>query len=237
MSPRRKWDSPNPSLASECAPSPRTGGGAHSPAGEGLGESQFLRLEKKLSTLLLCELLYTVAPPFKSLLLEQFQNRINHGYDFPHLRAFSRIRTLLPCQRLFAVPYRIVLFLSSVRHGTHPADNYMYSGRYQAKQHFFSSLTDEQSYSPQSLVYPYQPCTTGRASLFTVNTFSVVDPDLVKFRSLWTVTSGVRSELGSKPFYTKTVYILFNSKLKSCQTVLDYVHSSFKKATVCPPSG
>jgi hypothetical protein len=34
-------------------PSPRNqrGGGAHSLAGEGLGESQFLRLEKKLSTL------------------------------------------------------------------------------------------------------------------------------------------------------------------------------------------
>jgi hypothetical protein len=43
--------SPNPSLASECAPPPRTGGGADSPAGEGLGESQTRRLEKKLSTL------------------------------------------------------------------------------------------------------------------------------------------------------------------------------------------
>jgi hypothetical protein len=33
------------------------GGGAHSPAGEGFGESQFRRLEKKLSTLcLLCGL-------------------------------------------------------------------------------------------------------------------------------------------------------------------------------------
>ncbi len=43
---------PSPSLASECALPPRTGGaGAHSPAGEGLGESQFRRLEKKLSTL------------------------------------------------------------------------------------------------------------------------------------------------------------------------------------------
>jgi hypothetical protein len=52
MSPRRNWDSPNPSLASECAPPPRTGGeGAHSPAGEGLGKSRFRRLEKKLSTL------------------------------------------------------------------------------------------------------------------------------------------------------------------------------------------
>jgi hypothetical protein len=55
MSPRRNWDSPNPSLASECAPPiPNWGGGggwAHLPAGEGLGESQFRRLEKKLNTL------------------------------------------------------------------------------------------------------------------------------------------------------------------------------------------
>ena len=47
MSPRRNWDSPTPSLASECAPPPRTAGGG----GEGLGESYFRRLEKKLSTL------------------------------------------------------------------------------------------------------------------------------------------------------------------------------------------
>jgi hypothetical protein len=39
--------SPNPSLA----PPPILGGGAHSPAGEGLGESQFRRPEKKLGTL------------------------------------------------------------------------------------------------------------------------------------------------------------------------------------------
>jgi hypothetical protein len=53
MSPRRNWDSPTPSLASECAPppEPKGGGVAHSRAGEGLGESQFQRLEKKLSTL------------------------------------------------------------------------------------------------------------------------------------------------------------------------------------------
>jgi hypothetical protein len=36
-------------------PEPKGGGGAHSPAGEGLWESQFRRLEKKLSTCLLCE--------------------------------------------------------------------------------------------------------------------------------------------------------------------------------------
>ncbi len=44
MSPRRNWDSPTLYLASECDPSPRT-------KGEGVGESQFRRLEKKLSTL------------------------------------------------------------------------------------------------------------------------------------------------------------------------------------------
>ncbi len=42
---------PTPSPASECAPPPGTKGGAHSPAGEGVGESQFQRLEKRLSTL------------------------------------------------------------------------------------------------------------------------------------------------------------------------------------------
>jgi hypothetical protein len=53
--PRQNWDSPNPSLASEC-PSPRNrgrgeGGEARLPADEGFGESQFRRLEKKLCTL------------------------------------------------------------------------------------------------------------------------------------------------------------------------------------------
>ncbi len=53
MSPRRNWDSPTPSRASEWVPLPPEpgGGGANSPAGEGLGESQFRRLEKKLSIL------------------------------------------------------------------------------------------------------------------------------------------------------------------------------------------
>jgi hypothetical protein len=47
----------NSSLASECdpplppEPGGGGGGGAHSPAGEGLGEFQFRRLEKKLGTL------------------------------------------------------------------------------------------------------------------------------------------------------------------------------------------
>ncbi len=52
MSLRWNWDSPTPSLQRVC-PSYRyqKGEGALSPAGEGLGESQFGRLEKKLSTL------------------------------------------------------------------------------------------------------------------------------------------------------------------------------------------
>ncbi len=53
MSPCRNWDSPNPSPAGECAlpAGPKGGGGAHSPAAKGVGESQFRRLEKKLSTM------------------------------------------------------------------------------------------------------------------------------------------------------------------------------------------
>jgi len=55
MSPRWNWDSPAPLAASECAlpPGPK-GGGAHSPAAKGLGESQFQRLEKRLALCLLC---------------------------------------------------------------------------------------------------------------------------------------------------------------------------------------
>ncbi len=48
MSPRRNWDSPTPSIASECAPPPNPGGGG------GVGESQFRRLEKSLALCLLC---------------------------------------------------------------------------------------------------------------------------------------------------------------------------------------
>ncbi len=52
MSPRRLWDSPTPSLPSDCAPSPGTKGRGTLACGWGVGESQFRRLEKKLSTLL-----------------------------------------------------------------------------------------------------------------------------------------------------------------------------------------
>jgi hypothetical protein len=48
----RNWDYPNPSPAGEYAPSPLIlGGGAHSVPRKGVGESQFRRLEKRLSTL------------------------------------------------------------------------------------------------------------------------------------------------------------------------------------------
>ncbi len=54
MSPRRNWNSPNPSLNSEFAPTPGTKGEViNSPAGEGLGESQFRRLEKSLALCIL----------------------------------------------------------------------------------------------------------------------------------------------------------------------------------------
>jgi hypothetical protein len=55
MSPRWNWDSPTPLAASECAlpPVPK-GGGAHSPAAKGVGESQFQRLEKRLALCPLC---------------------------------------------------------------------------------------------------------------------------------------------------------------------------------------
>ncbi len=55
MSPRWNWDSPTP--LSECAlpPVPK-GGGAHSPAAKGVGESQFQQLEKRLALCLLCAL-------------------------------------------------------------------------------------------------------------------------------------------------------------------------------------
>jgi hypothetical protein len=55
MSPRQNWDSSTPSLSPASVPLPpvQRGGGTLS-AGEGLGESQFRRLEKSLALCLLC---------------------------------------------------------------------------------------------------------------------------------------------------------------------------------------
>jgi hypothetical protein len=65
MSLRRNWDSPNKSLASECDPPPRTGGGgAHSPAGEGLGSPNADDWRKSLALCLLCDFTYErISPP------------------------------------------------------------------------------------------------------------------------------------------------------------------------------
>jgi hypothetical protein len=58
MSPRRNWDSSNPSSASECAPrpfKPKSGGTAHSPAYEGVGSPNSDDWRKGLALCLLCE--------------------------------------------------------------------------------------------------------------------------------------------------------------------------------------
>jgi hypothetical protein len=51
MSLRRNWDSPTPSLASECAPPPNQGGGGTLAAGEGGGGVPIPTTVEKLSTL------------------------------------------------------------------------------------------------------------------------------------------------------------------------------------------
>ncbi len=60
MSPRWNWDSPPPIATSEYSqpPGPK-GGGAHSPAAKGVGESQFQQLENRLALCLLCEVRYS----------------------------------------------------------------------------------------------------------------------------------------------------------------------------------
>ncbi len=54
MSPPRNWDSPNPSLASECAPPPRTGGGHTRLRVRGWGSPNSDDLRKSLALCLLC---------------------------------------------------------------------------------------------------------------------------------------------------------------------------------------
>ncbi len=63
MSPRQNWDSPNPSLACECAPPPRTGGGGHICLRvRGWGSSNSDDLRKSLA---LCILFDGPPPPTK----------------------------------------------------------------------------------------------------------------------------------------------------------------------------
>ncbi len=73
FSSRGNWDSPNPSPAGKCAPLPPVlGGGAHSLAREGLGESQFRRGENKLSTLVLVIYTYFVGSIYCNSLCRLF---------------------------------------------------------------------------------------------------------------------------------------------------------------------
>jgi hypothetical protein len=78
MSPRWNWDSPTPLAASECAlhPGPK-GGGAHSPAAKGVGESQFQRLEKRLALCLLCG---EIHPVFSLSIDTHLQDVVNLKY-------------------------------------------------------------------------------------------------------------------------------------------------------------
>ncbi len=70
---------PNPSLASECATGMGGGGLAPSPAGEGLGEFQFRRLEKKLSTLLTLCCVQSVQPSAEQKIsLSDYQEILDH---------------------------------------------------------------------------------------------------------------------------------------------------------------
>jgi hypothetical protein len=56
MSPRQNWDSPNPSLASECGPPPRTGGGGHTRLRvRGWGSHNSDDWRKSLTLCLLCD--------------------------------------------------------------------------------------------------------------------------------------------------------------------------------------
>jgi hypothetical protein len=73
-----------PSPASECVPPTEPRMGAHSPAGEGVGESQFGRLEKKpsaLSTLCIKSLVFSRLPNYI------FSQAPSFGFPFRTLEA------------------------------------------------------------------------------------------------------------------------------------------------------
>ena len=85
MSPRWNWDSPTPLAASECAlpPGPK-GGGAHSPAAKGVGESQFQRGD------IHCDALYII-----STLWPILTSSNNQSWALAH---FFEVRYPLPTQ-------------------------------------------------------------------------------------------------------------------------------------------
>ncbi len=96
ISSRRNWDSPNPSAAGECAPPPPPvlGGGIHSLAREGLGESQCRRGDIHCGTLyiyVLCDLdppYFSLPTIFKQLFLLAVSSQ--HQLPFPFLSSVGR---------------------------------------------------------------------------------------------------------------------------------------------------
>jgi hypothetical protein len=83
-----------------CPPAPGTkGGGAHSPAGEGLGESQFLRLEKSLALCLLCAFQMKIYfRPYFSTRKDGFSAEMV-PYQRPYFLVSTRIRPQLKIQK------------------------------------------------------------------------------------------------------------------------------------------
>ncbi len=113
-----------PSLASECAPTPETKvGEAHSLEGEGLEESRFQRLEKRLRTLPTLWLnrsawiLLTLAGTFLSLF---FSYTITSGYFQPPFWATDvRIESAVQdSSRIFAKKFLINVHCTSIAAGS-----------------------------------------------------------------------------------------------------------------------
>jgi len=100
MSPRRNWDSPTP--RQRVCPSP--------PAGEGLGESQFRRLEKNLALCLLCGLytllLRSIYLPFLPAIEETSPEIIKYitRNTVSNYHQFSK-PNILPAGRFFATSF------------------------------------------------------------------------------------------------------------------------------------
>ncbi len=92
---------PQPLSRKRVCPPPQTKGwGAHSPAAKGVGESQFRRLEKKLSTL---PTLWSIAtsPPFGSIEGQKWFDQISSQWEsqknlFAFI-SFGKVQFLPPC--------------------------------------------------------------------------------------------------------------------------------------------
>jgi hypothetical protein len=117
MSPRWNWDSPTPLAASDCAlPPVPQGGGAHSPAAKGVGESQLQRLEKRLALCLLCG----YRPASFTKLLDEMVYVYLITRDKARRASLSRIKMTAPTsQDLLFTTFRPPLPSSSPRLSVH----------------------------------------------------------------------------------------------------------------------